>query len=59
MEFEPATKTHLAEVIVGARCELTRSEIEDAIKPLQGVRLIKARAAFQKFEIVEDQRGLQ
>ena len=47
----------LIEVVVGARCELTKSEVLDALKPLENVRLVKARAGFERFEIVEDQRG--
>jgi Protein of unknown function (DUF2971) len=47
----------LIEVIAGARCELAKSEILDVLKPLQDVRLVKARAGFEQFEIVEDQRG--
>jgi hypothetical protein len=55
MEFGESLK--LVEVIVGARCKLTRNEILDALRPLENIRLIKARPGFQRFEIVKDQRG--
>jgi hypothetical protein len=56
MEFGPLLK--LVEVIAGARCNLTRRQILDAVRPLEHeVKLIKARAGFHRFEIVEDQRG--
>ncbi len=55
MEFGESLK--LAEVIVGARCKLTRDEILEASRPLENIRLIKARPGFQRFEIVDDQRG--
>ena len=55
MEFGPSLR--LVEVIAGARCPLTKSKILEAIKPLNDVKLIKARAGFHRFEIVEDQRG--
>jgi hypothetical protein len=58
MEFAPSLK--LVEVIAGARSILTKSKILEAIKPLGNeVKLIKARAGFQRFEIVEDRRGLK
>jgi hypothetical protein len=47
----------LTEVIAGARCKLTRNEFLEASRPLENIRLIKARPGFQRFEIVEDQRG--
>jgi Protein of unknown function (DUF2971) len=47
----------LTEVVVGARCKLTRNEILEALRPLGKIKLIKARPGFQRFEIVEDQRG--
>lgn len=47
-------------VIAGARCELAKSEIEKALGDLAAtVRLVKARAGFGKFEIVEDLRGFR
>jgi hypothetical protein len=57
MEFGPLLK--LVEVIAGARCPLTKIKILEAVKPLNDVKLIKARAGFQRFEVVEDQRGLK
>jgi hypothetical protein len=57
MEFGPSLR--LIEVIAGARCPLTKSKILDALKSLSDVKVIKARAGFHRFEIVEDQRGLQ
>jgi hypothetical protein len=47
----------LVQVIVGVRCNLARNEILEALNPVENVELIKARAGFHRFEIVEDQRG--
>lgn len=55
MEFSPSLK--LVEVIAGARCPLRKNKVFDAVKPLTGVKLSKARPGFHRFEIVEDQRG--
>jgi hypothetical protein len=55
MEFGPSLK--LVEVIAGARCMLTKGIILEAVKPLNDIKLIKARAGFHRFEVVEDQRG--
>jgi hypothetical protein len=50
----------LKEVIVGANCTLSRSDIAKALGLLAGqIALIKARAGFTKFEVVTDQRGLK
>lgn len=49
----------LVEVIAGARCTLAEEELLNAIKPLTDVKLTKARAGFQRFEIVKDQRGFK
>jgi hypothetical protein len=58
MEFGPSLK--LVEVIAGVECVLTKSQILEAVKPLDNeVKLTKARAGFHRFEIVEDQRGLK
>jgi hypothetical protein len=57
MDFGNSMK--LVEVIAGARCRLTKNEVLDALRPLEDVKLIKARAGFHRFEIVEDQRGLK
>jgi len=48
----------LVEVIDGARFKVTETELRSAIKPLEGVKLTKARAGFRRFEIVESERGL-
>lgn len=55
MDFGEALK--LVQVIAGARCKLARNEILEALHPLSNVELIKARAGFNRFEIVVDQRG--
>ncbi len=47
----------LVEVIAGARCKVTESELRNAIKPLEGVKLTKARAGFRRFEVVENLQG--
>jgi hypothetical protein len=50
----------LDEVIAGARCTVPKIEIERAIRGLTyPVTIIKARAGFERFDIVEDQRGLK
>jgi len=36
----------LTEVIVGARCKLTRNEILEALRPLENIRLIKSATGF-------------
>jgi len=46
----------IAVVIVGARCALTRSEIIRALGPSAGgVKIIKAREAYDGFAMVEDE----
>jgi len=47
----------LVEVIAGARCKITESELRHAIRPLKGVKLTKARAGFRRFEVVENLQG--
>jgi hypothetical protein len=55
LEFDE--KLHLAEVIIGARCTLTRAAIAQALGTLAGeVKIIKARAAYDGFRMVEDER---
>jgi hypothetical protein len=40
----------------GERCALSKQKIADALGPLAGkVKISKARAAYDKFEMVEDQ----
>ena len=47
-------------VIAGGRCPTPKGEIESALGPLANqVELIKARAGFTQFEIVQDQRGFK
>jgi hypothetical protein len=56
LEFD--AKLHLEEVIIGARCMLTRAEITRALGTLASeVKVIKARAAYDGFRMVEDERG--
>lgn len=57
MDFGELLK--LVEVIIGARSSLTRSQVLEALRPLEHVKLTKARAGFQRFEVVEDQRGFE
>jgi hypothetical protein len=53
LEFDE--KLRLVEVVIGARCKLTQSEITHALGSLAGeVKIIKARAAYNRFEMVED-----
>ena len=47
-------------VIAGTRCPVGKRELKQALGSLaQTVKLIKARAGFKRFEIVEDQRGFR
>jgi hypothetical protein len=47
-------------VIVGIRCTLTKNDIVEILGPLRvSVRILKARAAFREFRVVEDRRGLK
>jgi hypothetical protein len=47
----------LVRVIAGARCSLDENYILRALHPLSDVELLKARPGFQRFEIVQQQRG--
>jgi hypothetical protein len=48
----------LTDVIVGQRCKVPKVEILSALRPLVGEgKIIKARAAYNKFEMVEDEEG--
>jgi Protein of unknown function (DUF2971) len=50
----------LVMVIAGARCELSEHKLTSSLGELaDSVKLIKARAGFGKFEVVEDQRGFR
>ena len=54
LEFD--SKLRLVEVIIGARCALLNSAITRALGSLVGqVRITKARAAYDGFEMVEDE----
>lgn len=57
MDFGKELK--LVEVIAGARCKTTQSELRNAIKPLEGIKLTKARAGFRRFEVVGNRKGFQ
>jgi hypothetical protein len=46
-------------VIAGARCSVTRAELEDAVKTYPvPPRILKVRLAEASFELVEDPDGL-
>jgi hypothetical protein len=48
----------LTEVIVGQKCSLSKTEIVLALGSLASeVKITKARAAYDKFEMVEDEQG--
>jgi hypothetical protein len=48
----------LVEVIAGVRCRATKEAIQNELGEAErGIRLIKARAGFKRFEVVVDQRG--
>lgn len=51
----------LMEVIAGARCTLTKRDLEAALGPESGkrIKVTKARAGFKEFEIVSDKRGFK
>jgi hypothetical protein len=52
LEFDE--KLRLVEIIIGARCTLPRSAITRALGALAGqVKIIAARAAYDRFEMVE------
>jgi hypothetical protein len=54
LEFDE--KPRIVEVIIGARCKVPRSEIEKALGPTANqVKIIKARAAYDRFEMVQDE----
>ena len=54
--LEFGEKLHLTEVILGQRCTLSRQAISEALRPLAGeVTISKARAAYDKFEMVQDE----
>jgi hypothetical protein len=54
LEFDE--KLRIVEVIIGASCTLPRSEITPALgASASEVKIIKARAAYDRFEMVEDE----
>lgn len=54
LEFDE--KLRIVEVIIGATCTLPRSEITQALAASASeVKIIKARAAYDRFEMVEDE----
>src|SRR5580692_9524403 len=56
LEFDE--KLRLVEVVIGARCTLSRTEITNALGSLESeVKIIRARAAYDGFRMVEDERG--
>jgi DUF2971 family protein len=51
-------KLKLVEVILGTRCDTTRAQIAEAIGPTASeVKIIKARAAYDRFQMVVDEAG--
>jgi hypothetical protein len=57
--FVPFGETmRLTEVIIGQRCAVSKAQIHSALGELAGeVKISKARAAYDKFEMVEDEQG--
>ena len=49
----------LREVIAGPLCPVTEKQLSDAVGSTTGVRLTKARLAFNTFRVVTDQRGFR
>jgi len=50
-------KMRLTEVIIGQRCPLSKNEVISALGVLAAdVKIIKARAAYDRFEMVEDEQ---
>jgi len=46
----------LVEVVIGQKCELSKAQITSALRSLAGeAKVSKARAAYDKFEMVEDE----
>jgi hypothetical protein len=53
-----ARPLRLKEVIIGQRCAVSKGRILSVLGPLLGeVKISKARAAYDKFEMVEDEEG--
>ena len=54
LEFDE--KLQLVEVILGAQFEFSKNDVEEALGSLTSeVRILKARPAWDKFEMVEDE----
>jgi hypothetical protein len=54
LEFDE--KLRIVEVIIGARCKVSRSEIQKALgSAANHTKIIKARAAYDRFEMVEEE----
>ena len=50
----------IEEVIVGARCNIKKAELEKLIGTNPKViELIKARLAFKSFKVIENEKGFQ
>lgn len=50
-------KLRIVEVIIGAKCKVPRSEIEKALGLVANeVKVVQARAAYDRFEMLEDDR---
>lgn len=47
----------LRQVIVGAKSNITRAEVAEALSDMQGVETYKARLAYQTFSVVKNQNG--
>jgi hypothetical protein len=48
----------LTEVVIGQNCQLSKAQIVSALGSLaEEVNISKARAAYDKFEMVEDEEG--
>jgi Protein of unknown function (DUF2971) len=48
----------LRAVIVGARCEVSRQTLTENLRSEdRGIKIVKARAGFKRFEVVRDERG--
>jgi hypothetical protein len=59
VEFDD-DKIRLVEVIIGARCALKASDMTRAFGTrFRGVNIRRVRAAYDKFEMVEDENGIE
>jgi hypothetical protein len=54
LEFDEKLK--VVEVIIGAKCKVSRTEITEALGPTGSeVKIIKARAAYDRFQMIPDE----